>query len=194
MMWAYFFDFLDRARQIPELAYAGHDELMEQVFPGLRYLWVRRRDKVRQRISWWRAEVTGEWAISAGAASRTVPPPRLDLAAVKNLVEVATVHERAWADYFAEHGITPWVVDYENMIGGLDGSLESALRFLDVHPGRQVHAARPRIERQSDGHTDRWVDEYTAAKPSGELDLVISRAQKARTESSGSSEARQRTD
>jgi len=167
MMWAYFFDFLERARQRPGLACADHDELMESVFPGLQYLWVRRRDKVRQGISWWRAEATGEWAVPAGRDSEAPAPAVPDVTAVRQLVEVATLHERAWGDYFAERGIDPWTIDYEDLVVDLDGSLDSALRYLGVHPGRPVRATPVRIKRQADERTERWVEQYRAAEGTG---------------------------
>jgi LPS sulfotransferase NodH len=43
---------------------AGTDaglEFMRTAFPDPQFVWLRRADKVRQGISWWRADVTGPW-------------------------------------------------------------------------------------------------------------------------------------
>jgi LPS sulfotransferase NodH len=171
LMWAYFFDFLAQARQVPEWAWLDHDRLMEAIFPGTRYLWVSRRDKVRQGISWWRAEATGQWALaSCDAAAHG--PEELDLAAAKNLVEVARMHDEAWGQYFAERGVEPWHIYYEDLVEDLAGAAaSSALRYLGLD-GAGPQVVRPRLQRQADELTERWVAEYRAAQDSGRLDDV----------------------
>src|SRR5437899_5901276 len=90
MMWGYFDDFLAQAKSV------------DAVFPDVKYLWIRRRDKVRQDISWWRADRTGEWALAAGgsATPERPDPPSFDVAAVKNLITAATKHEESWRAWF----------------------------------------------------------------------------------------------
>lgn len=69
MMWNYLADAVARLRAWPQLGLAPGtpepDELAA-AFPGLRYVWLRREDKVRQAISWWRADMTGQWALVPG--------------------------------------------------------------------------------------------------------------------------------
>src|SRR5436309_6317988 len=58
--------------------------VLEAAFPGLRYVLLRRQDKARQAISWWRADVTGQYGLPAGAAPS--PPPAFDRDAIAGLV------------------------------------------------------------------------------------------------------------
>ncbi len=193
MTWGYFSEFLDKVRQLPEMAQAPHEELMQATFPELRHLWIRRRDKVRQGISWWRAEVTGEWARFCGQAPQQRCPESLDLAAVKNLVHVALAHDKAWANYFRSHSIEPWSVYYEDLINDVDAYLNAALEHLGVHPGTRVHSAPARIERHADQRTEQWVEEYLEAEDAGRLEDVASVAQVAVPEDGSSRAARQST-
>jgi LPS sulfotransferase NodH len=39
---------------------------MRTTFPDPQFVWLRRADKVRQGISWWRAAETGQWALRPG--------------------------------------------------------------------------------------------------------------------------------
>jgi LPS sulfotransferase NodH len=51
---------------------AGTDaglEFMRTAFPDAQFVFLRREDKVRQGISWWRAAVTDQWALRPGAAA-----------------------------------------------------------------------------------------------------------------------------
>jgi LPS sulfotransferase NodH len=71
MMQNYLADAVARLRAWTRLGLApdGTDRaVLEAAFPGLRYVWLRRQDKVRQAISWWRADVTVEYGLPAGAS------------------------------------------------------------------------------------------------------------------------------
>jgi LPS sulfotransferase NodH len=39
---------------------------MRTTFPDVQFVWLRRADKVRQGVSWWRAAVTDQWGPAAG--------------------------------------------------------------------------------------------------------------------------------
>jgi len=175
LMWGYFDDFLARSRSIEAWAELDDDAVLDAVFGDLRFLWIRRRDKVRQGISWWRAEVTGEWARTA-STEPSQPPPRLDLAAVKNLVEVADAHDRAWAEYFASRSITPWTVFYEDLITDVTGHVREALAYIAAAPPTGFTVS-PTLQRQADDTTARWVEEYRSAEESGALERVRPMAQ-----------------
>jgi LPS sulfotransferase NodH len=149
MMWGYFGDFLEEAP-------------IEALGDDIGYLWLRRRDKVRQGISWWRATVTGAWARNAGTQQPEPVPDEIDHVAVRNLVEVSHVHEQRWAEHFALHGIEPWVVDYEDLVQDLDGHTRAALAHLGLAPPPAWKGSTPRLERQADEHTERWIAQYLA--------------------------------
>jgi LPS sulfotransferase NodH len=160
MMWGYFDEVLTKAASVPAFSGLARTELMNSMFPRARYLWLRRRDKLRQALSWWRAAVTGEWAQVVGDAPAVVPPPALDITAVERLLQQAHAHEKAWSTYFADNAIQPWVIDYEDLILDVPAATNDALRFLDVSPGHDVEVAAPKLRRQRDEQTEAWVEEY----------------------------------
>jgi trehalose 2-sulfotransferase len=174
MMWGYFADFLDQAHAVSEWSGFTTDEVMQAVFPDVTYLWIRRRDKLRQAISWWRAQSTGEWAVNIGSA-RSAPPRELDLAAISRYVRVTTADELGWSSYFAERCVTPWTIDYEELVVDLDGALESALQYLGVPRAEGALHVQPRLERQADDLSERWVEEYLRAESSGRLEEIVAR-------------------
>ena len=67
MMWNYFDDFRARIAALPGLEDLTFNEALEEVFPRLRIIFVRRRDKVAQAVSLWKAIQTQQW--------RTTPRP-----------------------------------------------------------------------------------------------------------------------
>ena len=66
LMWGYLGDFAQLLRGIDGLAGLPVPELLERVFPDLRYVRITRRDKVRQAVSLWRAVQTQAWRQEGG--------------------------------------------------------------------------------------------------------------------------------
>jgi LPS sulfotransferase NodH len=158
IMWNYFADAVARVRtwQGPEIAAAATDgAVLESVFPGLRYVWLRRDNKLRQAISWWRADVTGQYALTADAVA--AEPPAFDHDAIERLVHYAEVCEQGWRDWFAVNSIEPLEIVYENLIKDVDKSVRDVARFLDVAMPATVRNVVPRLLRQADNHTERFV-------------------------------------
>src|SRR4051794_41881406 len=77
-MWGYFGDFRELMRGIPRFAGMGDGSLLNAAFPGLRYVFVSRNDKVRQAVSLWRALQTLVWRVGRGRPSdEPIPEKRL---------------------------------------------------------------------------------------------------------------------
>jgi len=129
--------------------------VLEAAFPGLRYVWLRRQDKVRQAISWWRADVTGQYGLPAGASPS--PPPAFDRDAIAGLVRYAEAGEAGWRDWFAAHSVQPFEITYEDLVKDLDAAVRAIGGFLDVPLPPGLGHIRPRGRRQADHHTERFV-------------------------------------
>ena len=165
MMWNYFPDALARLRAWPRLAVgpgASDPEVLAAAFPGLRYVWLRRGDKLRQAISWWRADVTGQWA----RMPATVPaaPPAFDREAIAGLVRYAEACEDGWRSWFAANFVDPLEITYEDMAEDLDKAVRDIAAFLDVSLPPDLGQIRPRMQRQADQHTDRFVQQFNAGR------------------------------
>ena len=58
---------------------------LDQTFPNPRFIWLRRNDKVRQGVSWWRAAVSDEWYLPVGQEPSR---PELDVSKIVPLGSV----------------------------------------------------------------------------------------------------------
>jgi trehalose 2-sulfotransferase len=108
MMRNYFADTLARLRAWlrPRLAPDASDpDVLAAAFPGMRYIWLRRADKLRQAISWPRADATGQYSLAQGA--EPAPPPPFDREAISRLARYAQQCESGGREWFAIHSITP---------------------------------------------------------------------------------------
>ena len=87
-------------------------EFMQSTFPAVQYVWLQRQDKVRQGISWWRADVTGQYALLPG---QEAGQPQPDVERIVRLVRLAEHSEDGWRQWFASVGIQPCEVTYEDL-------------------------------------------------------------------------------
>lgn len=157
---------LAQARTVPAWLDLTDRELIETLFPNVRYIWIRRRDKLRQAISWWLARNTGQWDRRPGGRTLHFEGP-LDLDAVNKRIEQGLVEEENWANFFASTGVEPLVLYYEDLLRHTHDVVNAVLIFLGVHPGRSVPVARPAMERQAGPFTEAWVVQYLAAVEAG---------------------------
>ena len=58
VMWNYFHAMLKTLQELPEYKGLDAPQLMATLFPSVRYIWIVRRDKVRQAVSWAKAGQT----------------------------------------------------------------------------------------------------------------------------------------
>jgi LPS sulfotransferase NodH len=91
---------------------AGLD-FMRTTFPAAWYVWLRRTDKARQCISWWRADVTGQWARRPD--QEVEQPAAANVERIVRLVRFAEQCEDGWRHWFASTGIQPCEVTYEDL-------------------------------------------------------------------------------
>lgn len=153
LMWNDF-DWLRSAISPPAGTDAGL-EFMRMAFGDPQFVWLRRRDKVRQGISWWRAGVTGQWALRP---DQEAGRPALDVERILPLVRFAQQCEDGWRQWFASTGILPCEVVYEDLVQDRLTVANRVLGFLRL-PRLTPEALPPvRYRRQADSLTDRYVD------------------------------------
>jgi trehalose 2-sulfotransferase len=169
MMWGYFADFVSLARQIP--TYQGMDvcDLVASIFPNVRYIWVTRQNKEGQAISLWKAIQTQHWRKDSGPLATNGSSARkkelvFHFGAISHLEQQILANEAAWQHYFKAAGIQPLVIVYEDLIRDYEVTLQKALHYLAIPLPKDLVFARPRMEQQSDTHSQEWVQRYRQLK------------------------------
>jgi trehalose 2-sulfotransferase len=169
IMWTHLEDFLPLARRLPELEGAPLGVVLRSLFGDARYVWVSRRDGVRQAASLWRAIQTQAWR--AGQDDAPDARPRYSFAAIDHLRHRLAGHERAWLRCFAHEGIEPLRLWYEDVAADLAGTAARVLRHIDV-PLASIGELRAPTRRQADELSDEWVERYVR-----ERDALLDRAE-----------------
>jgi trehalose 2-sulfotransferase len=134
-------------------------EHLETRFPNLRYVWITRRDKVRQAVSLVKARQSKRWkAMSA-------QPQRSDAVDYNfHVVDVAlrriVYEECAWEEYFTHTGITPLTVVYEDLVRNYESTVRRLLDDLEIDLPSGYVFPPPRPHKQADAVSEEWVERY----------------------------------
>ena len=138
------------------LSLADH---LDRLFPNLRYVWVTRRDKVRQAVSLVKAKQSAQWkAISAQPQS--CDPAEYNFHVVDLALRRIVQEECLWEEYFTRAGVTPFTVVYEDLVRNYESTVRGLLDHFQIGLPREYVFPVPRLHKQADAVSEQWVERY----------------------------------
>jgi trehalose 2-sulfotransferase len=157
VMWGFFRKFASKLETISQCE--GTPELMADVFPNLHYVWLRRRDKVRQAISYARAMQSDIWVKKTEAApDRTVT---FDFEQIDDLRHRSEIEDEKWRKYFDRCGVEPFTVVYEDFCSAYEDTLLKLLNYLSIKAPISIPFHARARRQQADATTEEWVKRYS---------------------------------
>jgi LPS sulfotransferase NodH len=142
-----------------QLAEAFPDGGLEAAFPALRHVYISRRDRLRQAISWARAIQTDQWGLDHEPAEP--PPVVFRRAEIDRLLGRIEDRERAWEAFFEHAGAEPLRLTYEELVAAPETTAVTVLRHIGVEPPEHLLIGPPTLRRQADEVTEQWVAHYS---------------------------------
>lgn len=138
------------------------DPLLAAAFGSpVRYVWLRRRDKLAQAISYYRASRTGRWRAtdqpSAPGAPEAEPP--FDFDTITRHLRLVEGFDQSWQAFFRRNRLKVLMMIYENFIGAHADAVLSVLDFIGVDRSG-VTVGPPGLARQADALSDEWQRRY----------------------------------
>ena len=159
LMWRQLPELHALATALPEYAGLEMEPLLSALFGDPVYVWMSRRDKVRQAVSMWRALQTRSWRAGGGAGK---DPAQLHyrFEGIDHLVRALETEDRGWSGFFDRQGIDPLRVSYEDDLErDRERTVCSVLDRIGVAPPAGWHPAEP-MGRQADALSEEWVAAY----------------------------------
>src|SRR5579872_380504 len=147
-------------------------EALSTAFPNLRYIWVTRRDKVRQAISYFRAKQSRQWQMRAGKRGRK-RTLQFNFPLIERVMREITQHEAAWAQFFADSRIVPFTVVYEDLVLDYEGTVRRALEYLQIPLPAAFAFPPPRLQKQADAVSEEWVRRYYESQRANDARRMI---------------------
>ena len=144
------------------------DELLAAAFPAVRYIWLTRRDKARQAISFHRACQTNEWwrldEVGPGANGSATGNVTYEPETIAGLEQYLRESDAGWQRFFEQSGVDPLALTYEDLAVDYTGTIATVLEWLAVPDLGEVSIRPPRCKRQSDSRSEEWLARYLEFK------------------------------
>ncbi|MEM9931540.1 MAG: Stf0 family sulfotransferase, partial [Bacteroidota bacterium] len=98
-------------RGLPLPSLGQREAFWADIFPNPKHIYLTRRNKIRQAVSWWKAIKDEQWHLQPGDDRKALPADfyekEYDFAALSHLFCEAAIRECAQEAYFAAEGIVP---------------------------------------------------------------------------------------
>lgn len=143
-------DLLGWLRRLPGADREGPLATLSAALPNLRFVWISRRDRTAQAVSWLRALHTGHWSSLTERLPLAVPEPRLEPADIARQREQIGRFERMWRDLFEGAGVRPVRVFYEDLADDQEGTVSQILTELGIKVPADLRLGPGWLQRQSD--------------------------------------------
>jgi LPS sulfotransferase NodH len=166
----YFDQTMARFRELPIFQDSPEippNEIMTDIFPGAKYVWLTRRNKVRQAISYSKAFQSNIWQTHVEAGRQHGREPRFNFEAMDNLVQRLILQETAWQEFFTSMDVIPYTVVYEDFAKRPIEETLQILDFLEIQISPEWKALdefEPRPKKLANKKSDTWFEQYVEQK------------------------------
>jgi LPS sulfotransferase NodH len=133
-------------------------ETLGAAFPNLHYIWLTRRDKLRQAISLTVAGQTGAW-VDVGITT-PLATPRYDFSQIDKNFQYVQGLDRAWATFFLQEDVRPIAVSYEELVASGQTTICAMLNSMGIATPSELGIDGIQLRNQSVNAVDKWVQEY----------------------------------
>jgi LPS sulfotransferase NodH len=141
------------------------DEVLATMLPQggpRRIVYLRRRDRVAQTVSYARATLTGVWRKEQEGTG--APPANYSEDALESAERGIVHQETGWEQMFAELRIEPLTVWHEDALADAAAVARAVADYLGVSIDPVAAVAVPPIEKQSEGDSREWAERYARSR------------------------------
>lgn len=167
MNWDQFNYMIGLGRQlIDEDVYPLSDAAVVEVFfPNLSFIRLKRKNKVKQAISYSKGMQTGIWVIPAGGLGRRADftlAPKYDRDHIEVCLEKLLSYHFLWEEFLARHQIKPLEIWYEDLAANFVETLKGIYRYLGIE---SEDFPAPQTRKIADKQTDDWLERFISETP-----------------------------
>ncbi|MEZ4888535.1 MAG: Stf0 family sulfotransferase [Chitinophagales bacterium] len=115
-------------------------QLLQEVCVDIKFIWLIRRNKVRQGLSYWKADHTKKWHQYQKEAPKekvkNFLPTKKELN--KYVIQLA-LDDAHWEEFFTKNQIIPLTIVYEDFILNPDQTIKDVLNYLGIKPTKNTY-------------------------------------------------------
>lgn len=138
-------------------------ELFQGRFPSPVFVFLERRDKVRQAISLVKASQNGRWIRKRGSGefAKSERFLRYTFLGICSGMAERAFSEKRWREFFSEMGVSPLHLVYEDLLGDKAGSVNRIRRELGLPAANEsIFSGDETLIRMSSQVNDDWYERY----------------------------------
>lgn len=161
LMWDNLENLLNRLGYKPTLPSSSSFSSIYLIFPRVKFIFLSRRDKLRQAISLARAQRSQVWHIELGKSGK--PPARFSRVSnfhIESSLRLIQEAEKSWKNFFNHHHIYPYSVTYEDLCANPLEAIEGILNFLEIDAPQKLAIAPPPLQKLADWYSEALVLQY----------------------------------
>jgi LPS sulfotransferase NodH len=159
---------LESLRELAEYKGLNAPQLMTSLFPNIHYIWIVRRDKVRQAVSWAKAGQTDVYALHKAETPVPKREPAFDFEFIDQLYNLILEGEAGWQGFFKACGVEPFQVEYENLVEAYESTALRILEYLNIPYPRNLVLGERMLQKQADALNEVWAQKYIQMKQANE--------------------------
>jgi LPS sulfotransferase NodH len=132
--------------------------LLDGLLPNPQYIWLKRANRARQAISWYRAITTDAWWMQTNTTARQAAEAMPDFEGIAELESILERYDASWERFFQWSNIRPLQIVYEDLCARPRVAVDQVLGHIGVESsGGRVES---RLRAQADEHSERWLELY----------------------------------
>ncbi|MEB3231411.1 MAG: Stf0 family sulfotransferase [Leptolyngbyaceae bacterium] len=183
MHWWQLYDFWEITRQLDEFKGMNEVEILHDVFPNLKFIYIWRQDMIAQAVSTEIALQTGEWVKGSkrfNAGSSSPPEEHMNLETGRHEAEPSIKfrplkiyrweqkfkdQNRRWQQFFTDYQLDHHELTYERLTSNFEQEVMDVIKFLELEPEVDHSRLKMPTRRQANTVNEEFTTCYKAFPP-----------------------------
>lgn len=133
---------------------------LNRIFDYPQFVFIKRRNKILQAISFAKALQTKQWALCVGEQLKIA---NYDFNQIDQALRQLEAEEEKWEAFLNANIIDYKTVYYEDFIEDIQGSLKDVMNYLEIQDVEMI-SVKPSIVKMADEKTMEWLDRFLKEK------------------------------
>ena len=157
--WFFYEEFEKTLRRMTAYRHLKGLVLINEVMPDPHFIYLTRRNIVRQAISLWKSRKTGLWH-ALDSEPIKYENPAYDYREIRRYVKKIKSQNREWNQFFKANRITPLTIDYEDLLKDYTNACWKVLRYIGIDVPESFAMSRPKLRKLADDFTEQCYQRY----------------------------------
>lgn len=166
ILWGDFHNIVKNYQSLPQYQNLNEYEMLDALFHNPKYIWLTRRDKVRQAVSLAKAIQTNIWRKSTHEKFKQKREPVFNYDDINFRYKRLVESDQSWEQFFQKKNVTPFKVVYEDLVENYEQTALALLDYLEISHPEKIDFGERRLQKQADKLSEEWVAQYRKIKNS----------------------------